>query len=222
MRAHTFSCKAVIFDMDGVITNTMPYHFQAWHQALAEAGIAATCYDIYCREGQDGAASLKDIAREYGRHFTPAQIKRILARKERLFKSIVRVRFVPGSRVLLRRLHRQGFSLALVTGTSRREVEKILTPALRRLFASIVTGDEVAHGKPHPEPFLRALSQLGMPARDAVVVENAPFGIRAAKAARLRCIVLETSLPRRYLRGADAIVSGPQRVGTLINLREGV
>jgi beta-phosphoglucomutase len=71
----------------------------------------------------------------------------------------------------------------------------------------IVTGNDVKHGKPHPEPYLTSLKNLKMKPSDAVVIENAPFGIRSAKEAGLRCLALETSLPREYLREADAVYS---------------
>jgi beta-phosphoglucomutase len=194
--------SAVIFDMDGVITNTMPYHFRAWRRIFSGLGIRVSRDDIYKREGQDGLSSVKEILRQYKYRFTPAEAKEILAAKERLFKEIVRIRFVKGSRLFIRRLQRRGFCLALVTGTSRQEAEKILSPSLLRLFAVTVTGDEVRHGKPHPEPFLRALKLLGVAAKEALVIENAPFGITAARRAGLRCLALETSLPAVYLKGA--------------------
>ena len=86
-------------------------------------------------------------------------------------------------------------------------MEKILPLSIRRLFDIIVTGDEVWKSKPHPEPFLKAVKMLKLDRREVVVIENAPFGIQSAKKAGLYCIALETSLPRRYLTGADIIIS---------------
>ena len=71
------------------------------------------------------------------------------------------------------------------------------------MFDVTVTGSDVRKGKPHAEPFLKALQQLGVNAKQAVVLENAPFGIEAAKRAGLFCIALQTSLPRKYLSRAD-------------------
>lgn len=198
--------KAVIFDMDGVITNTMRYHFDAWIEVLGRAGIKADCYDIYTREGQAGLSTLKELCRNQHKKLTLPQMKAILLEKEELLKRIVKVKFVPGSRAFLKTLKNRKFLLALVTGTSRHEVKKILPKDILRLFDASVTGDEVKHGKPHPEPFLKALSILKIMAKDAVVVENAPFGIESAKRAHLFCIAIETSLPRKYLVNADMIV----------------
>lgn len=195
--------STVIFDMDGVITNTMPSHLSAWKKVFSSLGVRVSRYDIYKREGQDGLSSVKEILKERGFAFTLQEAKAILAAKERLFKKIVKVRFVRGSRAFVRTLKKKGFCLALVTGTSRQEAQRILPVSLLRLFDVTVTGDEVRQGKPHPEPFLKALRLLGVPAKESVVIENAPFGITAAKRAGIFCVALETSLPKAYLGEAD-------------------
>lgn len=200
--------KAVIFDMDGVITNTMPDHFRAWRKVLLiMSGISVTKRDIYLREGQPGSITLREIFREKGHAIGRAQAQEILQAKEKLFKKIVRRRFVPGARGFLRYLKNNGFTLGLVTGTARHEVERILPRPIMDLFSVVVTGCEVKKGKPHPEPYLMALKKLKIRSKEAVVIENAPFGIRSAKRARLRCLALETSLPRSFLKEADFISS---------------
>ncbi len=197
--------KAVIFDMDGVITNTMPYHFRAWQQVLKEEGIAATHHDIYRREGQRGIDSVQEIFAHYQVPFHRDQAERILLKKEILFKKIVKNRYIPGSRLLIQQLLRQGFRLALVTGTARDEVRRILPNDLFQHFSVVVSGTDVRQGKPSPVPYLKALDQLGLRAKDAVVIENAPFGILSAKSAGLRCLAIATSLPPRFLKQADQI-----------------
>lgn len=200
------SCfKAVIFDMDGVITNTMPYHYDAWSMIFRSVGIKVTCYDIYCREGQDGLTSVIDIFKQYNRKISLKDAKLVLSKKEALFKRIVKTKFVPGARPFLKELKKRKFRLALVTGTSRHEAERILHKQLFGLFDVSVTGDEVRKGKPDPEPFLKALNLLKIPPAGALVIENAPFGIESAKRAGLFCVALETSLPGKYLKKADMV-----------------
>lgn len=193
--------------MDGVITDTMPYHFRAWRRIYAAQGFKVSREEIYRREGQPGYRTIKEILGERGIPFDEAKARRILFEKEKLFKKIVHKRFIRGVKGFLRHLRRRGVAAALVTGTARHEAEEILPKNFLKRFAVSVTGDEVRHGKPHPEPYLRALKKLNIRPQDAIVIENAPFGIRSAKKARLKCIALETSLRRPYLKGADFIFS---------------
>jgi beta-phosphoglucomutase len=199
--------KAVIFDMDGVITNSMPDHFRAWKTVLAAEGVHVTHFDVYQREGQRGINSVEELFKEKGKAYHSRMGHKMLKSKERLFKKIVKRRYIPGSRSFLKFLHKKGCRLALVTGTSRHELHKILPDYLFNLFEVVVTGTDVKNGKPHPEPFLRAIKQLKIKPSEGVVIENAPFGIRSAKAAGLTCLAIETSLPKVYLRQADYIFS---------------
>lgn len=205
MKKLKLSAHAIILDMDGVITNTMPDHFHSWKVILHKTGIPVTHYDVYCREGQRGIHSVRELTAQYGKPVDDRQAHKILKKKEVYFRKIVRLRFILGARTFLKRLYRDNFRLALVTGTSHHEMCRILPGSIRRMFSVIVTGSDVRHGKPHPEPYLKSLKRLKLKASEAVVIENAPFGIRSAKRAGLRCLALETSLPRKYLREADAV-----------------
>lgn len=196
--------RAVIFDMDGVITDTMEYHFRAWKGVLKEIGLQVSRLDIYSREGEKGGDSLKDILLEHGIEPDKALITRLLEKKEVRFRRIVRPRIFSGAEPLISRLQKKGFILALVTGTSRSELRRYLPEQLLACFTVSLTGDEVNQGKPHPEPYLTVLDHLQISASQAVVVENAPFGIRSARAAGLYCLAITTSLPESYLYEAGA------------------
>lgn len=198
---------AVIFDMDGVITDSMPYHYRAWKKIFKDAGLCVSEREIYLREGQPGNVTIREIYKERRISYDPNFARKMLFAKEIFFKKIFRRRFVSGSRSYIRHLRSCGLSLALVTGTARHEVEEVMPLSLRNFFDVIVTGDEVEHGKPHPEPFLRALKKLKIKPQEALVIENAPFGITSAKRAGLRCLALETSLPRVFLSQADMVFS---------------
>jgi len=197
--------KAVIFDMDGVITDTMPYHFRAWRKIFQDHGINVSKFDVYCREGQKGTESIKEIFAYFDVSITTSQAKKIITEKEALYKTIARQRFIPGTRTLIKRLHHSGIKLALVTGTARHEVKVTLPHELLNCFDIVVTGTDVQNGKPHPEPYLKAIKGLKISASDALVIENAPFGIQSAQAAGLKCWAVSTSLPRKYLKSANKI-----------------
>jgi beta-phosphoglucomutase len=200
-----FQVSTLIFDMDGVITDTMPYHFRAWKAIFASEGVKASHEDIYKREGQKGIDSVRELFSEKGKFYTDATGHRLLEEKEKLFKRIFKRKFIAGSRMFIKGFHAQGFKLALVTGTSRHEAQKLLPKELWDCFDVTVCGSDVQNGKPHPEPYLKALTKLNVKPQEAIVFENAPFGIRSAKAAGLACLALETSLPSSYLTGADAV-----------------
>jgi beta-phosphoglucomutase len=219
MSKHTLSVKAVIFDMDGVITNTMPDHYEAWRVILAKEGLEVVHYDIYSREGQRGIHSVAEIFEHHKKPFDIKHAPRILKAKEEYFKQIARVRFISGTRNFLKDLKRRQFRLALVTGTAKHELHKILPDHLYKLFEVIVTGNDVTNGKPHPEPFLRAIKLLKIRPQEGVVIENAPFGIQSAKLAGLTCIALETSLPKKYLSKADFIFKSINNLKQKINFR---
>jgi beta-phosphoglucomutase len=205
MKKLKLKVKAVIFDMDGVITNTMPDHFRVWKKIFSQEGVHPTHLDIYLREGQPGIDSVKEIFQTYKKPFKGTKAREILQRKEELFKKVVRRRFIAGARGFVRSLKRSRFKLALVTGTSRHELHRILPDFLYNLFDVVITGTDVKHGKPHPEPYQKALKKLRLKASGAVVIENAPFGIRSAKRAKIKCFAIQTSLPAQYLKEADRI-----------------
>jgi beta-phosphoglucomutase len=202
---HAQKIKAVIFDMDGVITNTMPYHYRCWRDIFIKNGINATRLDVYLREGQKGIESVFEIFKEHGKTISFLKAHQILKEKEIHFKKTVQQRFILGARSFLKELASKGFQIALVTGTSRQELHKILPKNIYKLFAAIITGTDVKNGKPHPEPYLKCLKSLKIKAQEAIVIENAPFGVKSAKMAGLKCLALETSLPKKYLKDADRI-----------------
>jgi len=208
--------STLIFDMDGVITDTMPYHFRAWRTVFASEGIMAGHEDIYKREGQKGIDSVRELFKEKQKTYSDTIGKRLLQEKERLFKQIFKRKFIAGSRMFIRKFHTRGFKLALVTGTSRHEAQKLLPNDLWDCFDVTVCGCDVQNGKPHPEPYLKALTALKVAPQEAVVFENAPFGIRSAKAAGLFCLALETSLPAVYLKNADAIFSSFNEISSKV------
>ncbi|MEI8217520.1 MAG: HAD family phosphatase [Elusimicrobiota bacterium] len=198
--------RAILFDMDGVIVDSMPYHFISWYEALRPYDVSVKCFDVYQREGEQWDKALRALWRPSRRPLTRALIQDIFKAKDTIFRKYFKRTIFHAVEEILPRLRRQGYPLALVTGTTHKEMLRILPPSLRNLFSVIVTGDMVKRGKPFPDPYLKAAKQLQLNPCDCIVVENAPFGIRAAKAAGMFCIALTTSLPSEYLSQADIII----------------
>lgn len=202
--------RAVLFDMDGVISDTMPLHYEAWNRAFEPYGVKVNPMDVYTREGQPTTTMVKAIAEAKGRNISPEDLRKIVDEKSRLFKQMVgeRGRLFDGVRETLRMLHNNGVKLALVTGSKMDDVKSVLAKLeLEHTFDVIVSGDDIEKGKPSPDPYLKAIEKLGIPKLDCVVIENAPLGIKSAKAAGAGYIIaLTTSLDDTYLAGADSIM----------------
>ncbi|HOW42055.1 MAG TPA: HAD family phosphatase [Candidatus Omnitrophota bacterium] len=207
---------AVIFDMDGVIVDSMPYHFLAWYETLRGWGIRVSCFDVYTKEGERWDKSLKDFLIRARVRPTPAVLRTIFNRRQRIFKKYFKRFIFKGSAQLLACLKKRRYKLALVTGTPLSEVRKILPAHTRNYFDCIVAGDDVKQGKPHPEPYLKAGALLQLSPRECVVVENAPFGIESAKRAGMFCVAVTTSLPAAYLKRADRIVDSLEAIPAVI------
>ncbi|MBN1824597.1 MAG: HAD family phosphatase [Endomicrobiales bacterium] len=198
--------QAVLFDMDGVIVDSMPYHFIAWYETLKTYGARVTAYDIYMREGEKWEKSTSDFLKKAGVRPTKRILKDVYFRREKIFKKYFRLNIFKDVTEIIKCLKSKGYMLALVTGTNKSEVKKILPERIFGQFDAIVTGSDVKTGKPHPAPYLKAAKMLKLKARECVVIENAPYGIRAAKKAGMFTFAVTTSLPKYYLREADVIV----------------
>ncbi|MDD5432870.1 MAG: HAD family phosphatase [Candidatus Omnitrophica bacterium] len=199
--------KAVIFDMDGVIVDSMPYHFLAWYEALRPLGVRVSCFDVYSKEGERWEKTLRSLLNQASITPTRKVLQEVFLRRQKIFKKYFKRNIFKGVNELLVCLRSKGYSLGLVTGSPKVEVERILSKNTRSFFDCLVCGNEVKHGKPHPEPYLKAAKLLKVKPQECVVVENAPYGIDSAKRAGMICIAVSTSLPKEYLKPADFIVS---------------
>ncbi|HNV45577.1 MAG TPA: HAD family phosphatase [Spirochaetota bacterium] len=216
-RAFPERCRAVLFDMDGVIVDSMPYHADAWMGAIRECcGLELSREDIFRREGMPGITSIIDILSEKNAPIPDeAELVRIREAKLRIFEHAV-VRVFPGVADILAMLAKRNIARGLVTGSMRRSVRHLLPPTLRTAFQAIVTGDDIRNGKPHPEPYLSCLARLGVDAAQAIAVENAPMGIRSARGAGLACVAIRTTLDETHLSEADAIVPDHDALRTFL------
>lgn len=209
MRLPLVRPHALLFDLDGVLINSMRYHTQAWQLAVRTCvGGRVSRAEIYRREGEPGFVTAHDLLRAQGCPQTIHAVRMLLRAKEERFMALRdRVRLYPAAHRLLTVVEKSGLPLGLVTGTSRSEVVRIVPAKVRQQFAVVVTGDQVRCGKPHPAPYVVACKRLHQRPHNVLVVENAPFGIASARAARIGWIIaVATSLSADQLHGADVIV----------------
>lgn len=205
--------RAVLFDMDGVLFNSMPNHAYAWSHAMTQFGLAMTAEEAYMNEGRTGSGTIDILAQRFwGRSATDEEKQRIYAAKSALFNTLPEAKPMPGARELLEMVKRAGKLIVLVTGSAQVSLLDHLEHHFPGCFHKelMVTGFDVKHGKPHPEPYLMGLQKAGIHASEAVVIENAPLGVEAAHAAGIFTIAVNTGpLPDDILRQSGAGVVLP-------------
>jgi beta-phosphoglucomutase len=197
--------NTVIFDMDGVIVDGMPYHIKSWKKALSTIGMSASDLDIYLMEGMTGRETMEIFIKKSNISISDETADKIVKLKRKIFNDIFTVTLMKGIENLLLELKDRQYNLALVTGTRLEVVKKVLQMGLENIFKVIVTGEMVNKGKPNPEPYLKAVDELKVKKEDCIVIENAPAGITSAKNAGLTCYAVQTSLSEEYLQDADKI-----------------
>lgn len=191
--------------MDGVIVDSMPYHFISWFEALQQYGVSVTPLDIYEKEGEKSDICIKYFFEKNNVALDNKTITKVLSLRNDIFQKYFKLRLFPGIKNILINLKRKGILLAIVTGSSKNKVVSILPSDISELFDVIISADMLKQGKPFPEPYLMAAEKLQITPSECMVIENAPYGIRAAKAANMYCVAVTTGLPEHYLNQADEI-----------------
>lgn len=197
--------KAVIFDMDGVLVDSMPYHADAWIIAFAEAGIYIKRKDIYEVEGSNHEGIVRLIFRKAGKTPEPEDIERLSRKKREIFSRINEAKVFEGIHDCLNFLKGRCL-LGVVSGSDRGAVLDIIKRFFPDTFDAVVSGNDVKQGKPSPEPYLKALSMLGARKNECIVVENAPLGVESAKRAGLFCVAIPTYVEASRLKNADVVL----------------
>lgn len=203
--------KAALIDMDGVLYDSMPHHALAWHQMMTEQGIDTNPEEYYLYEGMTGAATINLIFnRELHREATDKEKKDLYARKSEIFVNSGQKVPMPGADRMLRALMLAGLPRVLVTGSGQSSLLSSLDKDYPGAFPKSmrVTAADVTHGKPAPEPYIKGAGKAGVDPAEALVVENAPLGVRAGKAAGCFTVAVTTGpIPREEFEkeGADMI-----------------
>lgn len=207
---------AALIDMDGVLYDSMKYHTLAWQRMMSEMGVECSRDEFYLYEGMTGAATIDLLyQRAFGHNCDPEEARRLYAIKSEYFKEFGAKEPMPAADRMLAALGEAGMRRVLVTGSAQLSLLDSLSADYPGVFAERdrVTGLDVKHGKPNPEPYLKGLEIAGVPASEAIVIENAPLGVRAGKAAGIFTVAITTGpIPRIEFEkeGADVIFSSMQ------------
>jgi len=205
--------KAVLFDFDGVIAETMPYHVKAWQQAFAAYGIQIRADDIYFQEGQIANKIAHILAQKKGLYLDESELDQIIKNKRAIYKNTTKAQVYPATKKIVSQLKQMSIKLGLVTGSILPNMVVVTGEAFLKNFEVIVTGDSVTNNKPHPEPYLTAARKLNVEPNECVVIENAPLGIQAAKRAGMFCIAVKTTIKdEQILKEADLIVEDVSKI----------
>ena len=207
--------KAVLFDFDGVTVKSMEQHYDAWRRAFAEWGVTISPEEFFILEGQGIVTIANYLGKKHG--LTEEQVKAVHDRKINYYNQFMRLEFYEHFHDMIRNLYQRRVPMAIVTGGDRSRVQKVIDEHFDHYFAAVVTIDDVQHGKPHPEPFLKAAQLLQVPPEECIVVENAPMGIKAGKAAQMTVIAVTTTLKPEYLQQADYIAKDFYEVENILN-----
>ncbi len=206
--------KAVLFDMDGVLFDSMPNHAYAWSHAMTEYGLQMTREEVYMNEGRTGSGTINMLAQRFwGRDATEEEKQLIYEAKSKVFNSLPEAKPMPGALETLQAVKTKGLKIVLVTGSAQTSLLEKLERSYLGFFHQelMVTGFDVKLGKPYPEPYLKGLQKAGIKPEEGVVVENAPLGVQAGHAAGIFTIAANTGpLADEVLKnaGADIVLPG--------------
>lgn len=206
--------KAALIDMDGVLYDSMPRHTLAWRETMLEEGLDIPAEEFFLYEGMTGPATINLLMeREKGITLTMEECKAIYARKAEKFKEMGEPEPMPGAAEKIARFHQAGLKTVLVTGSAQNTLLNRLDQDYPGAFPPEmrVTALDVTNGKPHPEPYLKGLEKAGVNPEEAVVLENAPLGVQAGKAAGILTIAWATGpIPLSELKAAGADIVIPR------------
>ncbi len=203
--------RAAIWDMDGTLVDTAEQHFAAWVVTCAALGRGFTRDEFHATFGRRNPEILPTL---FPDRFSPLELQKIGDDKERLYREAARagIDLLPGAGQLMSALHAAGWKQGVGSSAPRANLEMILeTTKIDRYLAAVVAAEDTTRGKPDPEVFRVAAMRLGVEPSRCVVFEDAPAGVRAARAAGMRCVAVRFAAhhPEDELRacGADVVVA---------------
>lgn len=181
------SPKVVLFDMDGVLYDSMPNHGIAWQRAMKEFGIHFTIEDSYATEGARGIDTIRKYAKaQLGKELTEEEAQKMYDLKSHYFHEMPEAKIFDGVTDLMKKIKDSGVKIGIVTGSAQRPLIERVTHDFGDFVSrdQITTAFDVKRGKPNPDPYLMGLKKAGnYTPSEGIVVENAPLGVRAGVAA---------------------------------------
>lgn len=204
--------RALLWDLDGVVADTAPFHFMAWQHTARDRGIDFTEADF---RQTFGKRNPEIIAEKIDADMPPDEADAFAQRKEEVFRRLAGegAQLFPGVLDLLHGARAAGWRTAIASSTPADNIELLTRSlAIAGLFDAIVSDRDVSQGKPDPECFLTAAAHLGAPPQRCVVIEDAMAGVEAAGNAGMKCIAVTNTHPAERLERADLVVTSLEEV----------
>lgn len=202
--------RAALVDMDGTLYDSMQNHATAWYQLMNELGVKCDRDEFFLYEGRTGRSTINLLFnRELGRDATPEEVEKYYHRKTELFNLLPPPGPMPGAAEILSLFKEVGMKIVLVTGSGQHSLIDRLTTDFPGIFTPelMVTAADVTHGKPHPEPYIRAMQKAGVRPSMSIALENAPLGVESAVRAGVFTVAVTTGpIPRKAFEEVDASV----------------
>ncbi|KTC78873.1 HAD family hydrolase [Legionella cherrii] len=208
---------AIIFDFDGVILDSEPIHYDAYCQVLKPLGITIS-YPEYMEHylGLSDKDMFPKLLRNKGLNFSKVEIQRLIQQKTQAYTNIINrcdpLPLIVDFDQFLFKIAPKVKKLAICSGSSRGEITTVLSRVrqgkLHAYFDTIVTAEDVQAGKPSPEGYLLTAQRLDVVPGRCLVIEDTPYGVKAAKAAGMQVIGLMTSYDRHQFLTADQVITG--------------
>lgn len=198
--------RGVIFDMDGVLVDSMKYHIKSWKQAFEQFQLKTSEQELALYEGMQYMETISLISQNNGVVLPEKSKEQIYREKKRILSETYEIEMYDNIIEILEYLKKKQMKLAVVTGSNKEFAHNIIEHNFKDIFDVIITSSDTTQGKPHPEPFQKAISELNLNLDEVLVVENAPLGVESAKQAGVRVIALETTLEKKYLKKANVVL----------------
>lgn len=211
----TIDIRAALIDCDGVLYDSMKNHTRAWVKLMTKNGIKCTRDEFYLYEGMTGSEIIKKKFREgLGKQVTDDEALALYGVKTRYFTELGPVQVMPGAVAVLQALKAASIEAVLVTGSMQQSLlERIGQDFDSLLSPHRVTGHDVRHGKPNPEPYLKGMAAAQAQPHQCIVIENAPLGVQSGHTAGCFTIGVTTgdiAEKELYKAGADLVYPSMQ------------
>lgn len=207
--------KGIIFDMDGTIALTEPFHHKAFDAVFKKRGVNDFSFEelISKYSGSGSANIFTKVFADRGIEVEPEEIKDCIGEKRELYNKIVQETEIPlveGVREFLNKINSRGLKRIIATGNSNLEAVRVTLEkcGIAENFPQILSIVDMGRGKPFPDIFTEAAKRLGLAEKECVVLEDAINGVKAAVDASIRCIAFTTTTEKKFLieAGASAVI----------------